>query len=431
MRPAKPVKPPEIAAPGLAWRPLKNHWVAWWVARPDLVKRRYQVKGRRLWPSSEALPTSEPSPDDWRLIGAQCELLQGEMLQWAHGGLFTDPWSIYDGTMESLVKIYQVDKDSPFQELRHETSLNYASRLRRIAGAIGKSRLADLGFRDLKRWHEGFRDAGGEQHISSAHGLMGQIKLVVKFGKQLELPDCARLYEILKDMEFEGGKKRVEFVDYHQSEAICAEAHRQGWHSVALAQAFMFELMIRQKDAIGEWLPLQVPGTSDVVWHGKKWLLGLHWRDISPDLMLTKVLSKSLRGRRALVTPGAGKVEQFDLNIYPLIVAELGRLTKWGDGPLIVCESTSKPWKASHFRDRWRRIARAAGIPDNVQNRDSRAGGITEATDAIAVATPDFEAVRRHAGHSQGSTTARYSRSHVQAKNGVEMLRIRSREEKS
>jgi hypothetical protein len=48
-------------------------------------------------------------------------------------------------------------------------------------------------------------------------------------------------------------------------------------------------------------------------------------------------------------------------------------------GPVIVSESPGLPWSTSRFRDRWREIARKAGIPDNVQNRDSRAGAAMEA----------------------------------------------------
>lgn len=85
------------------------------------------------------------------------------------------------------------------------------------------------------------------------------------------------------------------------------------------------------------------------------------------------------------------------------------------------------PWRSKPFQAKWRQIADAADVPRNVQNRDSRAGGITEATDAIAASSPDFEAVRRHAGHSQPSMTARYSRSHVVAKSELERLRVERR----
>jgi hypothetical protein len=51
-------------------------------------------------------------------------------------------------------------------------------------------------------------------------------------------------------------------------------------------------------------------------------------------------------------------------------------------------------------------VARKAGIPDNVWNMDVRAGAITEAEDAGV----DLDIIRGAVGHTQSSTTARYSR---------------------
>lgn len=51
-------------------------------------------------------------------------------------------------------------------------------------------------------------------------------------------------------------------------------------------------------------------------------------------------------------------------------------------------------------------VADAAGLPKSVRNMDSRAGAISEATDAGA----SLEDVRHAATHSNTSMTARYSR---------------------
>ena len=50
-------------------------------------------------------------------------------------------------------------------------------------------------------------------------------------------------------------------------------------------------------------------------------------------------------------------------------------------GPIIVCEYSQVPWRHNMFGVKWRAIASAVGVPAGVQNRDSRAGGITEAAD--------------------------------------------------
>lgn len=54
----------------------------------------------------------------------------------------------------------------------------------------------------------------------------------------------------------------------------------------------------------------------------------------------------------------------------------------------------------------WRMIATEAGVPKKVRNMDSRAGAITEATDAGA----ELEHIRHAATHSDIAMTQRYSR---------------------
>ena len=52
------------------------------------------------------------------------------------------------------------------------------------------------------------------------------------------------------------------------------------------------------------------------------------------------------------------------------------------DGP-VAQRKDGSPWpdRQSFSRD-WRETARAAGIPDNVKNLDSRASGVTDASEA-------------------------------------------------
>jgi len=66
-------------------------------------------------------------------------------------------------------------------------------------------------------------------------------------------------------------------------------------------------------------------------------------------------------------------------------------------------------------RNRWRDIARKAGIPDNVQNRDSRAGAATE---AAAIKVPR-DKVQRMVGHSKEATTAGYQRESMRIRTDI------------
>ena len=75
------------------------------------------------------------------------------------------------------------------------------------------------------------------------------------------------------------------------------------------------------------------------------------------------------------------------------------------------------------FAEYWREYARAVGIPDDVQNRDSRAGGASEAETAGA----DIEAIRQGMGHSKPDTTRIYTRAIAEATDNVAKLRVKSR----
>jgi hypothetical protein len=93
---------------------------------------------------------------------------------------------------------------------------------------------------------------------------------------------------------------------------------------------------------------------------------------------------------------------------------------------MIVNEKTGLPFTQNTFRTVWREIADAAGVPKSVWNMDSRAGSITEATDAGA----DLEKARHHAGHKNASMTARYSRKTLEKTAEVARLRMEHRRKK-
>jgi hypothetical protein len=53
-----------------------------------------------------------------------------------------------------------------------------------------------------------------------------------------------------------------------------------------LAQALQFELMLRQKDVIGEWVPDSEPGENDIHHDGRKWFRGIRGDAIDGDMIL-------------------------------------------------------------------------------------------------------------------------------------------------
>lgn len=397
----KPVKVRD--APGLRWVPrAEGRHVARWQCRTDVVEAGFPVKSVKLWEGVE------PTKEEWDFIADTCVSLQQEMLVFSRGGL---PVSIaFDGTLSSLMLHYRTDPDSPFRKLRYHSKCYYETLMGLIEREYGATPLTELKGRMFRRWHDAWSEGG---KFAVAHGKIGMLRTLFGFGASiLEDPECVRLKGVMSDLRFKMPKARTESLTADQAIAVRAMAHEKGKPSIALAQAFQFELMLRQKDVIGEWIPISEPGVSDIT-HGKfKWLCGLRWEEIDQNLVLTHVTSK----RQKKIT--------VDLKHAPMVMEELARLdTRPASGPIVTDDRDQVPWDAVEFRRQWRKLATAVGIPKTVRNMDSRAGGITEATAAGAL----LEHVQQAATHSDISMTQRYSRGSEEKIANVQQLRIRHR----
>lgn len=383
-------KPTVDDAPGLVWAPRKSGWVAEWHARTDLIRRGFLPQRMRVWAGEQ------PSEADRLLISDQCTRLQNEMLVWGRGGIPKVGVPL-DETLGGLIRSYQTDPDSGYQELRYASRKNADSRCKLIEDEYGEVKRRDIDARLIKGWHRKWSDGG---KVTSAHGKVGQLRTVFGFGATiLEDKQCLRLRDICKGLRFKMGQHRKEYITADQALAVIAKAHELGWHSIARAQAFQFECTLRQKDVIGEWVPISDPNFSTLTSGQWKWLRGLRGEEIDGNLILRHTTSKKQ------------KPVEVNLRLAPMVMADLDWAKSFpAEGPLIICESTQRPWQSNHFRNRWRRIARAAGIPNATFNMDSRAGAITEASEVS-----DMDDVRRTAAHSNVSQTNQYAREDAKA----------------
>lgn len=398
-------------APGLRWRRRNDQWEAIWRARADLIARGFTPKNQWLWRGHEPTPAEVAEMQD------TCRRLQDEMLAFSRGGL--PKVGTYNGTLRSLIDCYQTDKLSTYHKLRYHVRVRHDQMLKRIVARHGHEEIADIKARVVIGWHQ---EWGGETKVAAAHAFVGQLRTLFGFGASiLEDDECERLCGVMHRLRFPMSKPRTERLTAEQVIAIRKEAHKQGHPSIALGQAFQFECILRQKDVIGEWVPLTEPGTSDITHYARnrgKWLRGLRWNEIDQNLILRHTTSKRL------------KPIEFDLKLAPMVMEELSYLAHMDPGPkqgaVVICETTGRPWVAGEYRRKWRLIANAAGIPKHVLNMDSRAGGISEATDAGA----DIEHVRHAATHSNTSTTARYSRGTTEKIANVMQIRSAFRNKK-
>lgn len=402
-------KPKIEDAPGLVWRSRKDGWVATWQARSDLVGLGFLPQTARLWAGTE-LTAQEAAH-----IAQQCRRLQSEMLSFSRMGGFVHPKK--DLTIRDLVNAYQTDKSSRFHKRRWATRKNNVGTLRNIVEKHGTVALKDIRFRDLTLWHDEW-SAGGAK-LAMGHHVMGLLRSMVGFGMaMLEDPECERLCTIMPKLRLEtGNQPREEALSYEQAEAIIQKAHESNFHSMALAQALQFDCMFRQMDIIGQWVPMTEPLITDVVNRKRgKWSRGIRWEEIDQNWILRHVTSKK------------NKKIEIDMKLAPLAKRELdlqiARLgTRPPKGPIIVYEGSGVPWVPSEFRRKWRAMARAAGVPDEVRNMDSRAGAISEATEAGA----ELEHVKHAATHSNINMTERYARSKNKKIANVQRIRIAAR----
>lgn len=399
-------KPQIPDAPGLAWRPRKNAWAAVWLARQDIAKKGFKPTTQQI-----LVLTQAPTEAQEHTIRSACVRLQEEMYEFGN-----EQPKGFAGRVRDLINAYETHPKSTYRKARPYTRKGYDSHLRNLDRRVGGKLLTELGadeitdLYDAIRWPDGQDNPDGRQHISMAHGAMTQLRMMLTFGAVFEIEktprdrisECRRLRDILSLLKFENGKGRDEAMTLRQCEDIIAAAELP---SIALAQAFQFDLRLRQRDVIGEWVKDREPGISDITRPGYKWLRGLRHEEISSTMLLEHKMSKSNKG----------KVIKADLNHHPMILAELAKVPPENRfGPVIVCELTGRPWTMNTFRKHWREAAKKAGVPASVWNTDSRAGGITETIEAT---NGNIEAARKQAGHSDIKTTQKYSRRQLESNN--------------
>ena len=379
-----------------------------WAARHDLAKAGYEPKWVRLHYNFH-------DATERALASSACLRLQAEMLAWAAGIRSSE--RTFDGTVASLVRLYQHDPASQYKSIKWNTRRTYDQVLGVIENAFGKRILTGLHIGDFRRWYEEAskpKIAGGPPRVRKAHGIISMCRRLFAYGITAEISECARLATILDASRFkQPGRRRIKLELAHV-QAVVAEAIKRNRISLALGTALQFETTLRQRDVIGEWEPI-APGAepSGIVLRGRRWVNGLTWADISAEMTIVKETTKT------------GAVVAHDLKLCPLVYATLALVPpNQHVGPLIIDEKAGRPYAAHAYTREWRTIARAAGIPDHVWNMDARAGGISEGDDAGA----DLDMLRSAAGHTQASTTARYVRGTIGKSRKVAELRQAHRE---
>jgi hypothetical protein len=380
-------KPLISAAPGLRWRKRARGWVPMWLPSDAAAKLGYPCGVVNL---------EHLDPAD---IADRCRALQADMNLWLAG--YRKDRLNYQGTIASILDIYETHPESPLHSKKPGTRHPYQSYLRRLRAHIGGRVVASVVGPDVTRWHKTWID-GNPPKLAAGAMALSVLKSALSFGAYCGYDDCARLLTMLREGNFAQPKPRTATLTAAHVEALRKAAHANGAPSRALAYALQFETTLRQWDVKGQWYPIDYPILSAVVHKNLKWV-GLMWSHIDENMIL--------RYRPSKTEHSSGEEVAVDLTLCPMVLEELAHVLA-RTGPVVINERTGAPFLEHQFGQGWRLDRRAAGISPNVWNRDLRASGITEGRSAGAT-TDDAAKI---AGHSDKRTTARvYDRSRLEA----------------
>lgn len=375
----------------------------YWCATPQAVRAGYPLKTARL---------SGYAPED---IPAACQRLQTEMLDWLADRERDELEPNFDGTIASLLTIYQVHPESSYRRLKSSSVQPYTVYAKMLIEHVGENRVEDVTGLEIQRWYGAWR--GPHDRLARAAMALSVLKAALSFGALCGLPHCAALHATTRLLRLPGPRPRTQAPTAPDVIAARRAAHELRRPRAALAFALQFEATLRVWDVIGQWVPLDDPRPSAVLGGVRKWV-GLTWGQIGPDLILTITPSKTERSTGARVT--------IDLREMPMVMEELAMIPLEARvGPLIVCERDGQPYTAGSWPDLWARVRKRAGLSADLWSRDLRAGGVTEG--GAAGASADDRA--KVAGHSKSKITADvYDRQTVEAHRRTARARKQFRE---
>lgn len=397
-------------APGLHVRQANRNGtpVFLWRAQPALIAAGFLPKNVRL---------HYASANDPALI-ARCHFLQKQMLEWAASkGKGRAPE--YDGSVASLWRYFETHPDSPYHRLQPQTQIDYSKTVKRLIEEKGKRLIDNLDGPMVRRWYDERIEAGYSRGWT--HHVMTVFKCAVSFGAAKKFPDCAALSVALSKTRLRQGKARTQAITYEQVRAYREKARELGMEWSGLCVTIQFELALRRRDVIGIWRLAEPEDDRGIRTRPRNrewiWKDGIQWSDIDRDGVLTREVSKTRFT--------SGETAVHDISRYPELAAELRRIPAEKQvGPIVIHPETGVPPTDYQCRRAFRKIARAAGIPDAVWNMDARAGAVSEADEAGATTKESMTL----STHTTRANNNRYSRAKLERSRRVAGKRMASRE---
>lgn len=343
-------------------------------------------------------------------LAARCHFLQAQMLQWSQEQRAGKP-TTFDGTLESLVKLYGSDPDSPYAELQEATQRVYSKVLAALVKDKGARRIEALTGADIRRWYREFIESHSQ---SWAYSIISHLKVVLSYGATRRLAGCLQLRQELAAARFRGGKRRTVFMTYDQVRAFRPVAHAMGYGWMARCLTLQFDLGFRRRDVIGRYVR-DCGSEAGIRRNRQVWGDGLTWGDIDADGILRRLVSKTAKTTAITAVHAIAD--------YPDVAAELALVPpERRVGPIVV-DNRGMPPTEAQCRRIFRKVARAAGIPDTVWNMDARAGADTEAYESGATEEETMALLT----HTERRTSHGYDRDLTERSRRAAAKRVQSR----
>lgn len=369
----------ETYAPGR----VKDKTTYWWRATKADIAAGYKIKSYRLSGTDKAQ-------------AAKCRELTRELLQWRAGAPKVQPW-----TWAWIIARYKSDELSPLQEVKANSRKSYLEEMGYWETAIEGLHVADTTFEVLKRMKRGMEANG--RSVAFIHRKFTHLRMVANYGLAVNPGLFRDVCAVLGSgaLKVRGPKPRTASPTEAQVMGIIAAADAAGDAAVALGLSLQWWLTLRAVDVRGQWLTDK---------GGRRWADGMTWDMI--DLKagtITKAASKTERHDGTAIT--------WDITPLPQILDRLRAIPEdQRIGPVI--KRGGKPFEKEAYTNAFRRYARAAGVPDAIQMRDTRAGAIG---DAMLHGATKLE-LQHAAGHMNSDTTERYIRAREHnAQNVIQM----------
>lgn len=388
--------------PGLSWETLGDgSQIAWWRARRDLVRDGFRPKNERL-----------PYAADDPRLRARCFTLQAEMVEWAASRQQARV-SQYDGTFSSLVRFYETHPDSPYHELEPDTARTYSKTMALLMRNKGSRMVEAVDASDVRRWYKELVEANSK---GWAYFTVNVLKAVLSFGATKRIAECRLLRVELREAKFSAGPRGKQYLTYRQVIDFRDTAHEMGLGWMALCLMLQFETGMRRRDIIGKYT--RADGIDGIRNRGKLWQDGLTWGHIDAQGVLRKVVSK---------TRFTSAMEAIHVIAdYPELAAELAKIPlERRIGPIVINPKIGRPPTEAQCREKFRKIARRAGIPDAVWQAHARSGANTEAREAGATNEESMALLT----HTELKTNLGYDREQIERSRRAAAKRVASRKE--